>query len=219
MLFGVIIVKELDLERYEQENIRQPEAEHDVFTVERYRQFARHSPKKARTVLDVGCSTGRGGAEFVRMRPATELWGIDVVQERLDVLPEFYARKLRGLSTDIPLESQTVDLIIAGEFLEHLLPSDVDPTLCEFQRVLRVGGRLLLTTPNPRYIRLAMTGRSVYGPGHLTQHYPRLLRTRLMMHGFKHVKIRGSGRVSRYLGERFPVLSVFGSYLICADKR
>lgn len=206
------------VDRYEQENLLQPQAEHDTFTVERYRQFARYSPE-AGIVLDVGCSTGRGGAEYARLRPAAELWGIDVVQERLDLLPDVYARRIRGLSTQIPLDTQQVDVILAGEFLEHLTAADVDPTLCEFQRVLKVGGRLLLTTPNPRYIRLAMTGRSVYEPGHLTQHFAYLLRARLMMHGFKHVRIRGSGRVSRYAGEHFPLLAIYGSYLICADKR
>jgi SAM-dependent methyltransferase len=212
-------VKMADLEHYERENLLQPEGEHDVFTVERYRQFARHSLGTVRAVLDVGCSTGRGGSELVRALPAVELWGLDVVQSRLDALPGVYTRRIRGLSTDIPLENQSVDAIVAGEFLEHLLPRDVDPTLCEFQRVLRVGGRLLLTTPNPRYIRLALNGGSVYGPGHLTQHYPRLLRTRLMMHGFKHVRICGSGRVSMYMGEHVPILQIYGSYLIRADKR
>ena len=207
------------VDRYERENLRQPEAEDDVFTVERYRQFARYSPAVATAVLDVGCSTGRGGTEYARLRPTAELWGIDVVQERLDALPNVYSRRIRGLSTDIPLDTQQVDVILAGEFLEHLTAADVDPTICEFQRVLKVGGRLLLTTPNPRYIRLAVTGRSVYGPGHLTQHYAYLLRARLMMHGFKHVRIRGSGKVSRYVGERFPMLSIYGSYLMSADKR
>jgi ubiquinone/menaquinone biosynthesis C-methylase UbiE len=213
------VTSNVDLERYAQANRLQPEAEHDTFTVERYQQFGRYFPAHVRTILDIGCSTGRGGVELARAFPQAELWGIDVIQERLDALPDIYAQRVRGVSTDIPLQSQTVDVIVAGEFLEHLLPRDVDPTLCEFQRVLRVGGRLLLTTPNPSYIRLALTSRSVYGPGHLTQHYPRLLRMRLRMHGFKHVRIRGSGRVSRYIGERIPVLTVYGSYLVSADKR
>jgi hypothetical protein len=32
--------------------------------------------------------------------------------------------------------------------------------------------------------------------------------------GFKDVHWRGSGRISRVLGERFPVMSFYGSYLI-----
>lgn len=206
------------IDKYEQENLAQAEAEVDPFTIERYQQFSRHLPRSARAVLDVGCATGRGGSEIARLNPGLELWGIDVVQERLDALPPAYARSLRGLSTDIPADDLTFDAIVAGEFLEHLLPRDVDPTLCEFQRVLRIGGRLLMTTPNPRYVRLAMTGRSVLGPGHLTQHYPLLLRKRLMLHGFKHVRVFGSGRMSRVLGERFPAPPLYGSYLITADK-
>jgi SAM-dependent methyltransferase len=213
------VARVFDLDSYSQENLLQPEAEHDVFTVERYRQFARHFPRSVHAVLDVGCSTGRGGLELAKAHPDAELWGIDVVQERLDHLPDVYAQRIRGLSTDIPLDDQSVDVITAGEFLEHLLPRDVDTTLCEFQRVLRVGGRLLLTTPNPSYFRLKLTGRSVYGPGHLTQHYPHLLRARLRMHGFSHVRLLGSGRISRHLGEHIPVLPLYGSYLVRADKR
>lgn len=61
-----------------------------------------------------------------------------------------------------------------------LLPGDVDETLCGFQRLLRLRGRLLLTAPNPRYVRLWLTKGRVNGPGHLTLHYVRVLRTRLL---------------------------------------
>jgi ubiquinone/menaquinone biosynthesis C-methylase UbiE len=206
------------IEQYEQENLRQPEAESDEFTVERYRQFAHYFPARAAQILDVGCSTGRGGQELARMHPEAQLWGIDVVQDRLDALPDVYAKRFRGLSTDMPIADNSVDVVVAGEFLEHLLARDVDVTICEFQRVLRVGGRLLLTTPNPRYIRLAMNRGSVYGPGHLTQHYASVLRLRLKMHGFKHVRVCGSGKVSRYIGQHVPVPQLYGSYLIRADK-
>ena len=64
-----------DLDNYEQEKLLQPEGEHDVFTVERYRQFRRHAPEAARVILDVGCSTGRGGSELVRALPSVDLWG------------------------------------------------------------------------------------------------------------------------------------------------
>jgi hypothetical protein len=64
-----------------------------------------------------------------------------------------------------------------------------------------------------------MSRRTVYGPGHLTQHHGRVLRLRLRWHGFKAVRMRGSGRVSRFLGEHVPVRSVYGSYLMWADKR
>ena|SRR5208337_615860 len=55
-------------------------------------------------------------------------------------------------------------------------------------------------------------------PSHVMQHYPERLRKRLMDVGFSDVTILGSGRVSRRLGERFPILPVYGSYLILATK-
>ena len=206
-------------EHYERENLLQLVAEDDPFTIERYEQFARHLPSHARVVVDVGCGTGRGGTVLARARRDLQLWGIDVVQRRLDALPDVYRRRVRGLSTELPLEDRSVDAIVAGEFLEHLTPGDVDPTLCEFQRVLRIGGRLLLTTPNPSYVRIRLKGISVYGPGHLTQHHSSVLRHRLRMHGFAGVRTRGSGGASRYLGERVPVLPLYGSYLMVADKK
>jgi hypothetical protein len=111
-----------------------------------------------------------------------------------------------------------MDGIVAGEFLEHLYPSDVDPTLCEFQRVLRIGGILLMTTPNPYSLNMRRRKGSVYGVAHLTQHFPEVLSWRLKMHGFSKVRICGSGRASLKVGEKFPWLSVYGSYLISAVK-
>ena len=154
-----------------------------------------------------------------KLVPRIDLWGMDVAQARLDSLPNSYDNKVRGLSTDIPLEDGTVDTVVAGEFLEHLRARDVDPTLCEFQRILRVGGRLLLTTPNPTSLKLLIQRGSVYGPGHLTQHHARILRTRVKMHGFRNVRLTGTGKTSRYLGTHVPLLPLYGSYLLRADKR
>lgn len=210
-------LKEID--NYEVENKKQSCAETDSFTAARYRQFADHAPARTNVILDVGCGPGRGGVELALKLPAAEIWGLDVVQSRLDQLPAVYSRGIRGLSTEIPMHDQSVDLIVAGEFLEHLRPHDIDKTLCEFQRVLRVSGRLVLTTPNPNYVRLRLRGGTVYGPGHLTQHYAPVLKTRLRAHGFSRVRIRGSGRVSSIIGNRVPLLPLYGSYLAVAEKR
>lgn len=205
-------------EKYEVQNAQQEISERDPFTVERYNQFFNFFPKEAIKILDVGCNTGRGGLRIKQLNSNLMLLGLDCVQERLDALPECYTHKVYGLSTDIPIEDRSVDVIVAGEFLEHLYPADVDKTLCEFQRVLKIGGRLLLTTPNPNYIRSKLRGTSVYGIGHLTQHFPKALRFRLQMHGFSGVKMYGSGKVSRHVGWHFPLMAVYGSYLVLANK-
>ena len=207
--------------KYEFQNAQYKHSEHDSFTLERYEQFLKFFPNSAahKKVLDVGCSTGRGGLRLKKLDPSIELFGLECVKERLDALPECYSKRIFGLSTNIPIEDKFFDVIVGGEFLEHLYPNDVDQTLCEFQRVLKIGGKLLLTTPNPNYVKHKIGGISVYdNPSHLTQHFPTVLKSRLMTHGFSGVRIYGSGKVSRYLGWHFPVLAVYGSYLIIANK-
>lgn len=204
--------------KYAVQNREQTISEIDPFSLERYEQFYQFFPKGTVTVLDVGCNTGRGGARLKQLNPSLQLMGLDCVEERLQALPGCYTDKICGLSTEIPLKDRAVNVIVAGEFLEHLYPIDVDKTLCEFQRVLKIGGRLLMTTPNPNYIKNKLQRQTIYGVGHLTQHYPQLLRLRMLMHGFSRVKIYGSGKVSRYLGYHFPAKAVYGSYLIMGDK-
>lgn len=168
--------------------------------------------------MDIGCAEGRGGQELKSLRPSIELGGLDCVAERLAALPDCYSSRIYGLSNKIPTEDLSFDAIVAGEFLEHLYPSDVDPTLCEFQRILAIGGTLLMTTPNPHSLKMRRRGGTVYGTAHLTQHFPDVLEWRLKLHGFSKIKILGSGKATRYFGEKFPFLPVYGSYLIIARK-
>jgi ubiquinone/menaquinone biosynthesis C-methylase UbiE len=141
------------LHKYEIKNIEHDVSEYDPFKISRYEQFLAFFPKYTVEVLDIGCCNGKGGSRLKELNPSLTLLGLDCVQARLDALPECYAKGVYGLSTNIPIEDKSIDEIVAGEFIEHLYPADVDPTLCEFQRVLKIGGRLLITTPNPNYLK------------------------------------------------------------------
>ena len=56
-------------------------------------------------------------------------------------------RMVRGSADKIPLQEKSVDLVICSEVLEHL-PDGVDiETLTEMGRILKPGGRLLITVP------------------------------------------------------------------------
>ena len=83
-------------------NTGQPKAEHDPFTAERYRQFARHIPAGAARVLDVGCATGRGGRALKEVRPELRIDGLDCMRSRLDQLPrDAYAGVVCSYTTAI----------------------------------------------------------------------------------------------------------------------
>jgi ubiquinone/menaquinone biosynthesis C-methylase UbiE len=206
------------LDKYEAYNLAQSYSEEDPFTSERYEQFHRYMPKDATSVLDVGAGVGRGGARLFELSPTSKLTALDIVQSRLDRLPTCYGSKILGGSTKIPADDYSFDVIVAGEFIEHLYPADVDPTICEFQRILKVGGRLMMTTPNPGSLKLWYRGDSIYTVSHLTQHWPKEMKLRLRMHGFSGVRVVGSGKAIRYFGSYFPIFSVYGSYLVIADK-
>lgn len=195
-------------------------SEADDFTVERYRQMFRHLPPDATRVLDAGCNTGRGGAVLKALNARLQITGLDCVPERMTQLDStVYSDKICGFSTQLPSPDGSFDAVIAGEFIEHVPPGDVDPTLVEFFRVLRLRGRLIMTTPNPGYLKNKLRHLSVLlEPSHLTQHYPDCLRRRLRAIGYSGVTIRGSGRMTRYLGSCFPMRSIYGSYLVRADK-
>ena len=200
-------------------NRGQKVSEIDPFTEGRYEQFVRHLPPDAHDVLDVGCNTGRGGIVMKALRPSLRVTGLDCVPERVQALdPNIYDAKICDFTQSISAPSDSFDAIVAGEFIEHLPPDQVDATLCEFFRLLRLRGLLLLTTPNPRYIRHFLERTSVLGGAHISQHYIRSLRRRLAAVGFSAITIRGSGRVSAMLGEHIPLRAVYGSYLAVASK-
>jgi SAM-dependent methyltransferase len=200
-------------------NRGQKVSESDPFTERRYTQFVRHLPPNAHDVLDIGCNTGRGGVVMKALRPSLRITGLDCVPERVEALdPKTYDARICDFTQSISSPSDSFDAIVAGEFIEHLPPHQVDATLWEFFRVLRLRGRLLLTTPNPRYVKLFLAGTSVLGGAHISQHYIGSLRRRLAAVGFSAITIRGSGRVSSILGERIPLRAVYGSYLAYASK-
>lgn len=209
----------MNLADYAEANRPQSGALDDVYTAKRYEEFALETPASVKQlVLDVGCSTGRGGTIFHRLRPQSTLVGVDCVPERLNKLPACYAQRFEGLCNALPFPDFHFDTILAGEILEHLYPVDVDSSLCELQRVLKVGGRLLVTTPNPGSFRNRFLGGTVYSTGHRTQHYPNILRLRLLSHGFRSVTFRGSGRATKIFGRYCPLLVVYGTYMAIARK-
>jgi len=203
-------------------NRGQSVSEEDDFTVERYAQFVRYLPKDVRRVVDLGCNTGRGGVELrARLGAGVKLVGVDVVEERLAAVPAgAYDELVCAFGEQLPMATGSVDAIVCGEVIEHVPGPQVMPVLHEAFRVLRLGGRLLVTTPNPRYWKNRWTGFSVLGdPSHVSQHTPASLRRKLEDAGFVRVKMVGSGRLTRRVGERWLPIHAYGSYLAVAEKR
>jgi len=101
------------------------------------------------TVLDVGCGDG---ARTLANLPAGSI-GLDVSRRGLELAAEAVpeARLLQAAMRDVPLRADSVDAITAYHAVFHVPRADHPHVYREFARVLRPGGRLLLTLPSGRF--------------------------------------------------------------------
>lgn len=113
-------------------------------------------------VLDVGCGRGEYNEDPVPLRKnlrilkgkVAKVIGIDVDQgaQENPFLDEFHL--IQGNSW--PVESNSIDLIVCDNVLEHI--PNPDRFFLEIHRVLRTGGYLCIRTPNRwSYVAIAAT--------------------------------------------------------------
>ena len=206
---------------YEEKNLLQTWSETDSFTVERYNQFCRHINNTSGTILDVGCNTGRGGATLKNRMPSAKIFGLDVVETRIHQIPgNIYEKVIYTSLMDLDNGyDHFFDYIVAGEVIEHIAPGEIGSFIDTLYRILRPGGMIIITTPNPNALLVKLGRTSVYNdPSHLSIMDSKLLSAKLSRSAFKNIKVLGSGKATRYLPENFPLLLPFGSYLIKANK-
>ena len=94
-------------------------------------------------VLDIGY------AEFPN-HTTKNLYGIDIVPRPPVELPNYVETKQVDLNAHpIPYPDEFFETVIAGDVIEHV----ANPMfmLCEANRVLKHGGTLIVSTPNPYY--------------------------------------------------------------------
>jgi len=145
-------------------------------------------------VLDLGCGDGAFAAALL---------GAGCVVTMADVAEEALRRaRLRARGAEavklaegqpLPFAEDSFDGVWAGEVLEHV--ADVVGLLAEVRRVLRWGGRLLVTTPWHGRIVVATDAHFDPRADHLRFFSARTLRAVLEDAGFNDIEIRRAGRV------------------------
>jgi 2-polyprenyl-3-methyl-5-hydroxy-6-metoxy-1,4-benzoquinol methylase len=98
-------------------------------------------------VLEIGCGEGRG---LDLLAPKSdEYTALDKIQEIIDQLQVSYP-KIKFIQGNIPpmsmLKSDTYDVVISFQVIEHI--QDDKGYLKEIHRVLKPGGKAIITTPN-----------------------------------------------------------------------
>jgi ubiquinone/menaquinone biosynthesis C-methylase UbiE len=159
------------------------------------RRFALANISPGDRVLDLGCGAGELTGD---LQPAKgSVVGVDVAEGAL--------RRARARHPDVsflraeidgplPLEDNAFDVVWSSEVIEHV--ADTARWMSEVRRVLRPGGRLLVTTPSHGRLRLAVGGVERYSEplgDHLHLYTARSLRALLTEFDFDKVDVRAAG--------------------------
>jgi ubiquinone/menaquinone biosynthesis C-methylase UbiE len=106
-------------------------------------------PQPEGRFLEAGCGSAANGLNLARL--GVDVVGIDFTPSALRMAREAFSE--RGLSgefvlgdvRELPFPDESFDFVYAGGVVEHFL--ETDRAVAEMARVLRPGGRLLLTVP------------------------------------------------------------------------
>lgn len=129
-----------------------------------------------KAVLDIACGTGYG-IGLMRSKAKFAI-GVDVDPEAVtEAKKESHgnAAVLLGDGLGLPFGDETFDVITSFETLEHL--NGRREFLAELRRVLRTGGKLILSTPNAVFTQ-PVNGKPS-NPFHIHEYLPQELRMEL----------------------------------------
>ena len=163
---------------------------------------------RGKDVLDLGCVQhnpdnyqSRYWLHRALKEVSSSLLGLDLFEEGVRILQQRGYDVVLGDAQDFRL-NQTFDVIVAGDLIEHLEDLSGFLECCTVH--LRVGGRLIVSTPNPWYwrntVKAALHTEVATNPEHTCWLCPRTLRQLVQRHGFNLGEIAFG---SRYARDRF----------------
>jgi len=98
--------------------------------------------KDCKHILDLGCGEGR----FMELAPE-KMNGLDHTDSSLKICRDKGLKVEKGEVLNLPYESSSFDGVHCSHVIEHLSPDDAHVMLKEINRVLQVGGVLVLRSP------------------------------------------------------------------------
>ena len=206
---------------YAELNKTQKQALTDPCTEYTARQAIRHCLSQSQvgsSVLDYGCCTGRASRVF--KQHGFRVTGVDVIEERLEqaakVCDSTFLRL--NMKTPLPFDKAQFSLVFAAQLIEHLCHCDARDFIHEVYEILKPGGKMFLSTPNPHYIRLILQRRPMIADCHLSCWSIEDLKHAFSVAGFHKARHCGNGRTALYIGESFPCRWVYGGIAVMAEK-
>jgi SAM-dependent methyltransferase len=159
--------------------------------------LVRHAERFAgqRRLLNIGC--GDGYLELAAQRRRWKVLSVDPDEESVNRLRSQSVDARRGMIEALPVEDDSVDVVVCTEVFEHLPTEVIESGLQEIRRVLAPGGTLFGTVP----FREDLAFSFVFCP-HCKQTFHRWGH----LHSFDEASLRSM------LGRYFPVVTVWPRY-------
>lgn len=135
------------------------------------------NPTKGELILDVGCGNVRD--LIIVANNGAKTVGIDLssgmIKEGKKDINKFGLKNIDliiGSGTNLPFKEETFDKIICSETIEHI--SNYEDAIAEMNRVLKIGGKLVITTPNWHSL-YGLSRKLFTKPFHLLFHFLRFV--------------------------------------------
>ena len=163
-------------------------------------------------VLDIGCGLG-WGAEYLAKKKAKQVLGIDRSGAAINYARQKYSCPNLVFKT---LEAQKIrrltgsfDMVVAFELIEHLPKIAVKQWITDIKKILKPGGRVMISTPN----KLATRFKNPY---HVQEFTAKELK-QLFSRKFTELKLRGIKKPDKELFQQSSVISWLGQFRIVQE--
>lgn len=103
-------------------------------------------PNHGATILDLGCGDGYWSEKFKKLGYNVSAVDGETVYPNINADYQYKEMMLCDANKKLPFPDSSFDVVWCSEVIEHL--SNYKFTITEIMRVLKPGGRYILTTPN-----------------------------------------------------------------------
>lgn len=110
-------------------------------------------------ILDFGCGNGYMYEWIMKLCKNFSYTGADTTLDSINYMREHYGKDIRTLHIDsLPLscEEEAFDIVLVTEVIEHVDDTILKEDMQEWMRLLKRGGKLVITTPNDEDMNKSM---------------------------------------------------------------
>ncbi len=171
--------------------------------IKRY-EFASRRVKNLK-VLDAACGDGYGS--YILSKSAKRVVGIDISKKTI----ELSKRRIKARNvafyhcdaTSLDFPNSSFEAVVSLETIEYLSLKDTKKFLSEIKRILRLSGKLIISTPEKQNVSL---GKSPLNPHHLQEYSLKEFKSLLSKY-FTVTNVYGQDYAAKYQLDLFKALA------------